>query len=162
MNYRDATKKNWKTVLLQEAVRKPIANWAETKKGDLIVVTDNTNGHNYPIGQVLTVGRNIINCTTASDVCKEFRGNDLRCSDVVVLVEEESLATLQYKLADHKAEIKAIESKINACKELEMKTYNPYVVRLYQALIATGKIKNDRDRSAAVIKLLQEEEEEDH
>lgn len=95
-----------------------IKTFSEIKKGQKFKVIGNSNGHNYPIGKILTFkadGRG--KATSWSDCALEGSYNNLDIKDVMIVGE-----TLDY-LNQKYVSINEDRDKYNVSQEAELKKY---------------------------------------
>ena len=99
-----------------------IKTFSDVKKGQKFKVTDNSNGHNYPIGKILTFktdGRG--RSTSWTDCVLEGSYNTLDVKDVMLIGE-----TLDY-LNQRYVSINEDRDKYNVRQEEELKKYTANV-----------------------------------
>jgi hypothetical protein len=102
-------------------------SFAEVRKGQRFKVIKNTNGHNYPIGKVLTFKRNGPHSASMSDAAVGMIGNNLKFVDIILLgisIEDlkANLANVEKSL---KTKMKVLENQLKFCEKYNLEEYDP-------------------------------------
>ena len=129
------------------------------KKGQKFKVIGNSNNHNYPMGTILTIKRNIATTFQSfNDIAEEIHGNQIQIKDMELVSfnlkeMKESLDVLEKNYLKNKKEL---SYKIKFCEENDLDEYDENIFKVLKTLSTLKKNMSDIEKAKIIANLIKQ------
>lgn len=135
-------------------ITKRVETFAGLKKGQKFRVTQNTNGHNYPLDTILTLKRNGPDATAMNDCAEGRVYNTLNATDLEVFSDTKSITDMEAEITELNNQITGLRRKIAICKDFGIEAHDDELLKVFEALRIASKEKTTKQKALVLKEIL--------
>lgn len=115
-----------------------LKTFAGMRKGDKIIILNNSNSHNYPMNVILTLKRNGVS-QTLNDAVEGISGNNLDARDCAkaaftVVDLQDSIGRMEDEVVKLQGEILSHREMLSICETNHITEYDPDMIKIMAIL----------------------------